>query len=162
MKRSTLQTEIKKRNPFDSPEVEAHLNIIRTYGMLMGRLVRLFKRHGLSPAQYNILRILRGVGGDGLPCLELSEQMVTRVPDVTRLVDRLEEAGLVARVRCTKDRRVVWVKITDQGLALLAKLDQPVLEANKKNLGHMSHRELAQISRLMTKARQFAEPGEAD
>lgn len=153
MAKPSLQRELQKRRPFECPEQEAHLNILRTASLLMLGMERLFRDHGLSPAQYNILRILRGHGEEGLPCLEIGQQMVTRVPDMTRLIDRLERAGLVARQRCEEDRRVVRIMLTSQGRELLRGLDQPVLDAHKRNLGHLTAAELEQINQLMLKAR---------
>ena len=114
---------------------------------------RLFGQHGITAQQYNALRILRGHGGDGLPCLEISAQMISRAPDITRLVDRLEHAGFVARSRTSKDRRVVRVQITERGLELLMQLDQPVLDLHQRLLGHMTRAELTELNRLLVKAR---------
>ena len=91
-----LQDEIKKRNPFDSPEQEVALNLARTADRHHGEFARLFKGHGITGAQYNVLRILRGAG-EALPCQEISGRMIAQLPDITRLVDRLEDAGLVER-----------------------------------------------------------------
>lgn len=148
-----LQTEIRKKRPFDLPEQEAYLNLIRTASILEAPFDALFKGHRLSSAQYNVLRILRGEGSK-MPSLAVAERLVTRVPDITRLVDRLEEAGLVKRERCTEDRRVVYVGITSKGLALLAELDEPVRAMHRAQLAHMSKKDLAELSRLLTLARQ--------
>src|SRR4051794_4256717 len=99
-----LKDEIKKRNAFKHPEEEALLNLVRTATALSSEFEQLFKRCGLSEPQYNVLRILRGVGAEGLPSTEIGGRMVTRVPDVTRLVDRLEAAGLCERCRTPEDR----------------------------------------------------------
>ena len=148
-----LKDEIKKRKPFDDPAEEAYLNLLRTTTVLAAEFERLFKDAGLSEPQYNVLRILRGAGGDGLPCLEVGARMITRVPDVTRLVDRLEAAGLVERNRTSEDRRVVMVKITPKGLEAIAGLDRPLREIHKRQMGHMSRRELEELSRLLVKGR---------
>src|SRR5690606_6488465 len=108
---------------------------------------------GLAPPLYNILRILRGTGGEGLPSLELARRMITSVPDITRLVDRLEKPELVRRVRCDQDRRIIRVRITDKALELLARLDEPVIELHRRLLGHLSREELETINTLMVKAR---------
>lgn len=147
-----LQQELKKKKPFDLPEQEAYLNIIRTASFLDGAFDALFKHHGLTNAQYNVLRILRGEG-ERLPSLTVAERLVTRVPDITRLVDRLEAAGLVKRERCTEDRRVVYVSITPKGLALLATLDEPIRETHRAQLAHMPRKELIELSRLLVRAR---------
>jgi DNA-binding MarR family transcriptional regulator len=154
MAQARLQEEIGKKHPFDCPEQEASLNLARTMDHLGQPFARLFQEHGISAPQYNVLRILRGTGGDGLPCLEIAAQMITRMPDITRLVDRLVEASLVQRNRCCKDRRVVRVQITEAGLDLLDRLDQPVLDLHRRQLGHLTRAELDELNRLLVKARQ--------
>lgn len=159
---TTLRDELGKRHAFESPQVEVHLNLLRTATTLSAAFDRLFKEHGLSDATYNILRILRGhsqapdANPAGIPSQLIGRQLVTRLPDVTRLVDRLEKSGLVKRSRIPQDRRVVLVGITKKGLDLLAKLDAPTLELNKKQLAHMTKQELAELNRLLCKARQPA------
>jgi DNA-binding MarR family transcriptional regulator len=148
-----LKDEIKKKKPFDDPAEEAYLNLLRTAAVLGADFERLFKDAGLSEPQYNVLRILRGAGGEGLPCLEVGARMITRVPDVTRLVDRLEAAGLVERNRTREDRRVVMIKITQKGLDAIAGLDRPLVEVHKRQMGHMTRRDLEELSRLLEKAR---------
>ncbi|MFL5241920.1 MAG: MarR family winged helix-turn-helix transcriptional regulator [Gemmataceae bacterium] len=150
----TLQTELRKKKPFDSLEQEVGLNLARTEDELMQEFARLFGEYDLSPSQYNVLRILRGRGGEGTPCQEIAGQMINHMPDITRLVDRLEEAKLVERQRTRADRRVVLVKITRKGTDLLTKLDRPVLDLHKKLLGHLSDTELTELNRLLTKVRQ--------
>ncbi len=154
MEKSVLQQELRKKHPFASLEQEASLNLVRTQDHLHHAFARLLGGHGISGAQYNVLRILRGHGGTGLPCQEIAAQTVTRTPDITRLVDRLEEAGLVERARTAADRRVVLVKITRAGTDLLGRLDQPVLDLHRELLGHLSRAELAELNRLLVKARQ--------
>src|SRR5207302_4636444 len=119
-----LQAELKKRRPFESPEQEVILNLLRTSDRIQIRFARLFREHGLTPSQYNILRILRGEGKP-LPILEIADRMVTVVPGITGLIDRLEQAGLVERRRCPDDRRVVYVALRDKSMELLAELDGP-------------------------------------
>ena len=156
-----LKDEIKKKHPFEHPEEEAYLNLLRTTTVLYAQFEALLKSRGLSEPQYNVLRILRGVGGCGLACTEVGARMISRVPDVTRLVDRLEAAGLVERCRIAEDRRVVQIKITAKGLAVLAELDEPLLTLNRKLLRHMSREELDELNRLLVKARHPAdEPAE--
>jgi DNA-binding MarR family transcriptional regulator len=154
MGKSDLQAELRKKKPFDSLEQEVGLNLARTEDELMQEFGKLFGEHGLSASQYNVLRILRGLGGEGTPCQEIAAQMINRMPDITRLVDRLEEAGLVERQRTRADRRVVLVKITRKGTNVLAKLDRPVLDLHKKLLGHLSGAELTELNRLLAKVRQ--------
>ena len=156
----TLQHELKKKKPFDLPEQEALLNIIRTSDQLQIRFARLFRRFGLTPQQYNILRILRGEGGP-LPILEIASRMVTVVPGITGLIDRLEAAELVVRKRCSEDRRVVFVAISEKALDLLSKIDEPLMQLHKAALGHLSPAELQQLNQLLSKARTPpGEPGE--
>jgi MarR family transcriptional regulator, 2-MHQ and catechol-resistance regulon repressor len=147
-----LQREIKKRRPFESPEQEAMLNLVRTNDRFQFRFARLFREHGLTPSQYNVLRILRGEGKP-LPCLEIADRMIAAVPAITGLIDRLEAMNLVARDRSTEDRRVVFVEITPKALDLLDRLDQPVDDLHKKLIGHLSPTELRELSRLLEKAR---------
>ena len=149
---SRLQREVKKRNPFTSLPEEAHLNLARTSDRVGIQFERLFRGHGLTPSQYNILRILRGEGKP-LPILEVAGRTVTTVPGITGLIDRLERAKLVARRRCTEDRRVVYVEITPQGLEILANLDEPVETLNQQILGHLSDKELRELIRLLEKIR---------
>jgi DNA-binding MarR family transcriptional regulator len=149
----SLQHELHKRLPFELPEQEAYLNLLRSASRLSVEFERLFKSHGLSEPTYNILRILRGAGEAGRMCHELAEHMVAPVPDVTRLIDRLEASGFAARRRCDRDRRVVHVSITEDGRAILARLDQPVLDLHRRQLGHMTADELRTLSDLLAKAR---------
>lgn len=157
-----LAGEIGKRQPFDLPEQEAYLNLLRTTAQVSGRFAHLLREQGLSEAGYNILRILRGAlrgaeaGGTayhGRTCTAIGHEMITHVPDVTRLVDRLEQQKLAERCRCDKDRRVVYVKITPKGLDVLAALDEPVRNLHKATLGHLTPDELTQLSALLVKAR---------
>jgi DNA-binding MarR family transcriptional regulator len=156
---STLQHEIKKREPFDLPEQEAMLNLLRTADQLQIRFARLFRQYGLTPQQYNVLRILRGEG-QPLPILEIAARMITVVPGITGLVDRLEAAGLVERKRCHQDRRVIYVAIAPRALDILAQIDEPLAQLHKQTLGHLTLEELHELSRLLEKSRQ-PEPCEA-
>lgn len=153
---TSLRREVGKRNPFQSATQEAYLSIQRTGSVLSGEFARLFREHGLSEATYNVLRILRGALGDGgsRTCSEIGEHMVSPVPDVTRLVDRLEKRRLVRRARESEDRRVVRVEITEKGLELLAALDSPVMEAHERQLGHISQSDLERLIRLLARARK--------
>src|SRR5208282_5004796 len=132
-----LQQELKKKRPFESPEQEAALSIVRSSDQLQIRFARLFRRYGLTPSQYNILRILRGEGKP-LPILEIASRTITVVPGITGLIDRLEQAGFVNRLRCEKDRRVIYVALTDEGTTTLAALDKPLLGLHRRLLGHLS------------------------
>jgi DNA-binding MarR family transcriptional regulator len=153
MAASKLQHELKKKRPFESPEQEATLSILRTGDQLEIRLARLLRQHGLTTSQYNVLRILRGEGKP-LPILEIASRTITVVPGITGLIDRLERAGLVHRVRCEKDRRVIYVALTEQGAATLAGLDEPILALHHELLGHLSAAELKELIRLLEKVRE--------
>jgi MarR family transcriptional regulator, 2-MHQ and catechol-resistance regulon repressor len=148
-----LREELKKRRPFDSPEQEATLNIARTADRFGICFARLFREHGLTPSQYNVLRILRGEGRP-LPILEVADRLIAAVPGITGLIDRLEALALVSRERSTEDRRVVFVAITPKGLDLLAKLDGPEAALHRRLIGHLSPAELRELIRLLEKARQ--------
>lgn len=150
---SQLRREIKQSRPFGTLAEEVILNLFRTADQLGAAEAALLKPHGLTPAQYNVLRILRGAGPDGHPCQEIAARMITRVPDVTRLVDRLVEGGLVDRERSEEDRRVVRVRIRPAGLELLARLDGPVSQEPTRLLGALSERELATLNRLLVRIR---------
>jgi DNA-binding MarR family transcriptional regulator len=148
-----LQHELKKKRPFESPEQEAALNILRTNDQLQIRFARLFREYGLYPSQYNILRILRGEGMP-LPILEIASRTITVVPGITGLIDRLEQAGFVNRLRCAKDRRIIYVALTDKGITTLAALDEPLLALHHELLGHLSQAELNELIRLLEKVRE--------
>jgi DNA-binding MarR family transcriptional regulator len=148
-----LLAEIKQRKPFDSLEQEALLSIERTAAVLMHGFADSLKAHGITPTQYNVLRILRGAGHEGLCRNEIRERLVAQVPDVTRLLDRMEESGLVARERLEQDRRLVTTRITTSGLALLTRLDGPVAETHARQLGHLSVTQLKSLIALLAQAR---------
>ncbi len=158
----TLGQEIGKKRPFDFPEEEAFLNVMRTASVLSGDASRFIKGYGLSEPQYNALRILRGHGARGVPSQTIGEQLVAQVPDITRLVDRLVEHGWAQRSRTQEDRRVVMVRATKQGLDLLGKIDKPLRALHEEQLGHMSRAELAAMSKLLVKARLRAGTVEGD
>ncbi len=152
MTKSGLQRELKKKRPFDSPEQEAVLNILRTNDQLQNRLGKFFREYGLTPSQYNVLRILRGEG-QPMPSLEIGERMIQVVPAMTGLIDRLEKQGFVQRRRCHEDRRVVYVELTDKAKQLLAQIDGPLDALHSEVMGHLTHTELQELSRLLEKAR---------
>jgi DNA-binding MarR family transcriptional regulator len=154
--RASLQRELHKKSPFDTLSQEAYIALQRTSGILAADFQRLLKPHGLSEATYNVLRILRGAIADGgtRSCSEIGEHMVTPVPDVTRLIDRLENQGLVRRARDANDRRVTRVKITSAGLDTLQALDKPVLNAHQEQLGHVAERDLARLLVLLARIRR--------
>jgi len=145
------QIESKRRQPA-CPEEVAYLELCRTADALSRRLSMLLKVESLSSNQYNVLRILRGAP-DGLPCGEIGNRMITRDPDTTRLLDRLERRGLVSRSRETRDRRMVTTRIAPQGLQLLAEMDEPVREAHREQLGHLGRKRLRALTELLQAAR---------
>jgi len=148
----TLQRELKKKRPFASLEQEAALNVLRTNDQFQIRFVRLLRPFDLTPSQYNILRILRGEGTP-LPILEIAGRTITVVPGITGLIDRLEQAGFVARQRCVKDRRVIHVALTAKARTTLAAIDHPLEQLHQQLLGHLSKSELRELIRLLEKAR---------
>src|SRR4051812_4567356 len=148
-----LRAELKQTRPFKSLEEEAMLSIQRTAALLEHRLSEVFKAHDITGTQYNVLRILRGAGPDGLCRGEVRDRLVAQVPDVTRLLDRLEAAGLVERERGTEDRRFVTTRITARGLELLEALDAPVEEIHRRSLGHLERDELSTLVTLLAKVR---------
>ncbi len=141
-----------KRQRAASPEETAFLDLLRTTDLLSRGLVQVLKTEDVSPTQYNVLRILRGAP-DGLPCSEIAHRMITRDPDITRLLDRLEKRGLISRWRQAKDRRVVMARITAEGLKLLARLDEPVEERHRKQLGHLGRERLRALTELLRAVR---------
>jgi DNA-binding MarR family transcriptional regulator len=134
------------------PEEAAFLELCRTTDVLGRRLSGVLKAEDLSANQYNVLRILRGAP-DGLACGEIGDRMITRDPDITRLLDRLERRGLIARSRESKDRRMVTATITAEGLGLLARMDEPVRAMHRGELGHLGRARLAALTELLRAAR---------
>jgi DNA-binding MarR family transcriptional regulator len=151
---SKLQEEIKQTRPFVTVEEEAALNIRRTSDRLQHYAQQLFKPHGVTPTQYNVLRILRGAGDAGLRCSEIGERLVSSDPDITRLLDRLQKQKLIRRKREPKDRRVIYATITAEGLRLLKEMDPIVNEGMKEVLGHMSREKLTALIALLEEARR--------
>ncbi len=150
-----LQAEIKQSKPF-APEQEAILTVQRTADAFQRRIAEVLKPYEISATQYNALRILRGAGIDGLPCGSVAERMVTRDPDITRLLDRLDRMGYISRARDTRDRRVVTARITEKGLKLLKQLDDPVAELNSSLLKHMKKSQIRNLVGLLDLARRNA------
>ncbi len=147
-----LQSELKKKRPFESLEQEVLLNLARSGDQAQIRFTRLFREYGLTPSQYNVLRILRGEGKP-LPILEIAGRTITVVPGITGLVDRLEQAGMATRVRCEEDRRVVYVSITPKALKVLEQLDEPIQALHQQLAGHLSKAELKELNRLLERLR---------
>jgi DNA-binding MarR family transcriptional regulator len=148
-----LKREIKQKKPFSGVHEEVVLAAMRTADLLQLPMNEVLRAAGLTQSQYNVLRILRGAGGEGLPCGEISERMVRRDPDLTRLLDRLESSGLVTRARGTTDRRVVRAFISENGKKLLAELDHPVEQSLKQALAHMPASRLKQLLDLLDEIR---------
>lgn len=136
-----------------SLEEGVFVGLLRAADWLLQGVEQVLKAHGLSPAQYNVLRILRGAGREGLCCREIGERMLTRDPDMTRLLDRMEKRSLVARERRKDDRRVVTTRITPPGLGLLKRLEQPVRELHRRQLRHMSAARMKALAALLEEAR---------
>lgn len=148
-----LANEIKQRS-FASPEAEAALNIFKTAEILGQRVNEFLKEFGMTSTQYNVLRILRGAGCSGLPCSQLGERMITRDPDITRLLDRMEKNGWVVRQRGCQDRRVVTAKITNEALSLIGSMDEPLAERLKSTLGQLKTPVLTTLIGLLEDVRE--------
>jgi DNA-binding MarR family transcriptional regulator len=140
-----LTKEIKQTKPFVRVEEEAFLNVLITAEVLSQRASGVLKEFGLSLTQYNVLRILRGAGADGLACSQVGERMITKEPDITRLFDRMQARGLLARERASEDRRVVVTKITNEGLALLDQVSEPVMNLLHSTMGTIGKPELLRL-----------------
>ncbi|HEY0018743.1 MAG TPA: MarR family transcriptional regulator [Longimicrobium sp.] len=151
-----IQAEIRQNKPVGSVEEEVYLNLQRTANALSQPLAELLRGHDLTPAQYNVLRILRGAGDDGLTASDIGGRMISRDPDITRLVDRLEKRGLVERRRCSQDRRVVWTRISEGGRALIDPLDTSMDEMHRAMLAHMPLERMRMLVELLEEARDGA------
>lgn len=139
-----------------SREEAAFLDLVRTCDLLSRGLVQILKTEDISPTQYNVLRILRGSPA-GLPCGEIANRMITRDPDVTRLLDRMEKRGLISRSRDIKDRRTVTARITTAGLKVLGRLDEPIQDVHRKQLGHLGRNRLWALTELLATSRANVE-----
>ena len=144
-----LQAELKQNIPFSSREQEAYLSLLRTADALQVQAEAKLKEFGLTGTQYNALRILRGAGPEGLPCSEIGERMITHDPDITRLLNRLEDRGFVERTRARDDRRVIYGKITAAGLKLLREMDAPLEKYGREMLRHVGQQKLKQLIELL-------------
>lgn len=152
---SDLQHEIRQSRGFASRAEEAFLNLQRSANVLFQAHGRFLEPYGLTPKQYNVLRILRGAHPEPLPCNEVGARMVTPMPDVTRLLDRLEAKGLSERRRDAADRRVLNAGITAAGLALLADIDQPLAGWLESTVGRLGDGDLAELVRLLEAVRRL-------
>jgi DNA-binding MarR family transcriptional regulator len=149
----TLREELRQQKPFRSLREEALLNIARTEAVARERLERVLAPHGLTMTQYNVLRILRGAGTNGLCRNEIGQRLISRMPDVSRLLDRMEAAGLVSRVRSTEDRRLVNTTLTSKGRKLVDALDDDIADAQAEQVGHMTKVQLRTLIDLLGLAR---------
>ncbi len=146
---SSLQAELKQNAPFTSREQEAYLALLRTTDALSTEIESWLKKYGLTGTQYNVLRILRGAGNEGLPCREIGERMITHDPDITRLLNRLEDRGFVERTRAKHDRRVIYGKITAASLKLLREMDGPAEKRTRELFRHVSPEKLKPLIALL-------------
>lgn len=149
----SLRDEIGQRKPFHSLSHEAYLALLRTADEARRLLSDFLENQGITLQQYNVLRILRGAGTEGLPTLTVADRLIERTPGVTRLVDRMEEKGWISRERCTVDRRRVWCRITPEGLALLERLDAPVRRVDDTLAHALDDAELSELVELLARVR---------
>lgn len=153
---NTLRYDLRQTKPFKSLHEEALLSVARTDSVLIGAMERALAPYGLSMTQYNVLRILRGAGSNGLCRNEIGERLITRTPDVTRLLDRMEAADLVSRVRSTEDRRLVNTTLTTHGRSLVDELDDIAASTHERLLGHLTADQLKTLIDLLSLARSSA------
>lgn len=151
---SRLAKELKQTRPFPTKNEEAVVALMRTADLVRRGVAVVVEPHGITTQQYNVLRILRGAGERGLPTLEIAERMVEQTPGITRLIDRLEAKKLVCRERCATDRRQVFCQITNEGLELLSRIDEPLHEAEDEALAQLARRDVVQLLELLDKARE--------
>lgn len=151
--RGTLLQELQQKKPFRSLSQEAALGLLRTADQMKRRFDAVLHPYGITQQQYNVLRILRGAGGEGLPTLSIAERMVERAPGITRLIDRLLKKDLVSRERAACDRRQVVCRITGQGLALLADLDEPMNTLDENSLTMLNRDEQEVLIELLDRIR---------
>jgi len=151
---ASLKSEIAQTSPFSSLEEEAILNLLRTSDCLQRVFQQKTRGWGLTPTQYNVLRILRGAQPDGLACAAIGARMIAMEPDITRLLERLKRLKLIRQHRDRQDRRVVWTQISEAGLDLLRAMDPVIRRIPLELLGHIGRKELAEMIRLLESARQ--------
>jgi DNA-binding MarR family transcriptional regulator len=152
----SLTTELKQRRPFESASQEAHLSVLRTASLLERGLVETLRPYGITPTQYNVLRILRGAPAEGLPCSDIGSRMITHEPDVTRLLDRLQKMGFTQRERASSDRRVVLTHITPLGRQIVDRLDRPIRELHERQLAALGPDDHRTLIRLLEAVRSSA------
>jgi DNA-binding MarR family transcriptional regulator len=156
MQPSKLLDEIRQTRPFASRQQEVYLAILRTAAVLEHATVEMLRPHGVTPTQYNVLRILRGAGKGGLCRNAVRDRMVANVPDATRLLDRMEASGLIERQRDEQDRRFVTARITAEGLRLLDVLDEPMQALHRQQLGPLEPDEVDALITLLERIRAGA------
>lgn len=149
----SIQKELKQQRPFPSKTQEAAVALLRTADLARRVMTELVEPLGITLQQYNVLRILRGAGVEGLPTLDIAERMIEQTPGITRLIDRLEAKRLVSRERCPTDRRQVFCRITADGLALLAQLDAPSAVVQNDAFAGITKKELAQLIGILDRLR---------
>jgi DNA-binding MarR family transcriptional regulator len=149
-----LQEDIRQRKPFTSLEQEAQLSVVRTASLLVDAFEQMLRPYGITATQYNVLRILRGAEPGGLCRNDLRDRMLTRMPDVTRLLDRMEDAKLVSRARDSDDRRLVSTKITAKGLRLLDEVDDAVTAEHMRRFHHLGKTQLKTLIDLLSEVRE--------
>jgi DNA-binding MarR family transcriptional regulator len=147
-----LKDELKKRNPFDLVEQETALSIMRTSDLLGNRFARLFRHHGLTASQYNVLRILRGEGRP-MPCLEVADRMIQVAPAITRVVNQLLELELIVKTQCPQDRRVFHIELNAAAKRLLKKIDKPLLDLHASLLSDVPKKDLRTLIEIMENLR---------
>jgi DNA-binding MarR family transcriptional regulator len=158
---ASLKAEIAQERPFSSDEEEAVLNLMRTSDCVQRVFQRRTRDWGVTSTQYNVLRILRGAGSQGLTCSAIGERMITAEPDITRLLARLKAMKLIRQQRDKQDRRVVWTHISAEGLELLGKMDAEITQIPRDLLGHLDRKDLAELIRLVELARKNCGDGQA-
>jgi DNA-binding MarR family transcriptional regulator len=150
---STLHEELGESQPFQVPEQEAYLNLVRTHALLSDEVAELFKQHHLSQPLYNVLKVVARMGRAGMPSQSIAQYMVARDPDITRLVDRLQKDRLIERERDEQDRRIVRVRVTQSGIDVIQKLDPLIWKFHQQQLGHLSQKKLELLNQLLVEAR---------
>jgi DNA-binding MarR family transcriptional regulator len=148
-----LQTEIKQTRPFASLTQEAYLSLGRTWARLEHEMGDALKPFGVTPTQYNVLRILKGAGSKGLCRSEIMDRMIARVPDATRLLDRMEAAGLIVRARDAEDRRFVTTRITNEGVRIVAETEEPVMALHEAQFEGVTERDLRHLVKVLAQVR---------
>lgn len=152
-----MADSVATKRKFDSLQQEAYLSLWRTYDRLRGLEEKLFQSHGLTAQQYNVLRIL-DASNESMPTLAIASKLVSRAPDITRMLDKLETAGWIDRVRSPEDRRSVLIEVTAAGRKKLQELDEPLAEMHEEQLGHVAAKDLRLFCDLLAKIRSPHEP----